>query len=213
MKKVAVVLAGCGRMDGSEVHESVLSLLFLARGGAKYQCFAPDEPQRGVVDHLSGKAMAETRNQIVEAARIARGDIRPLTSARAADFDALLVPGGNGAFKNLGHGPGDLHPELRRLLNEFADAGKPIAAVCIAPVLVARALGSRGVELTIGDDRDTATAIEKTGARHVPCAVGDCVADERRKVVSTPAYMLGPGIADVAAGIEKCVARLLKWLD
>ena len=211
MPRVAVVLAGCGRMDGSEVHESTLSLLYLAKGGATYQCFAPDEPQVAVVNHVTQKPMPEERNQMVEAGRIARGDVKPLSQANPAEFDALVIPGGNGAFKNLGKGPGDLHPDLRRLLVAMNDAKKPVAAICIAPVLAARALGSRGVRLTIGNDAECAAMIEKTGAKHVVCAVEGCVTDETRKIVSTPAYMLGPGIAQVAAGIEVCIGTLLRW--
>jgi enhancing lycopene biosynthesis protein 2 len=211
MPKVAVVLSGCGRADGSEVHESALALLYLAREGATYQCFAPDEPQGTVVDHVTNAPMQQERNQMVEAARIARGDIKPITRARAREFDALVVPGGSGAFGNLGRGAGGVHPELKRLMMEMADAGKPIAAICIAPVLVARALGSRGVKLTIGNDSKTAAEIEQVGAKHVECAVDECVADEEHRVVTTPAYMLGPGIADVAAGIEACIKTLLKW--
>ncbi|MFP4381472.1 MAG: isoprenoid biosynthesis glyoxalase ElbB [Candidatus Sumerlaeia bacterium] len=211
MPKIAVILAGCGRMDGSEVHESTLSLLYLAQGGAQYQCFGLDAPQVAVVNHVTNEPMSESRNQMIEGGRIARGDIKPLTEAKAADFDALVMPGGNGAFKNLSEGPNDIHPELNRVINEFADAQKPIAAICIAPVLAARAIGNRGVSLTIGNDAETAAIIEKTGASHVECTVHECACDEANKVVSTPAYMLGPGIADVAAGIEKCIGALLKW--
>ena len=212
MPKVAVVLAGCGRMDGSEVHESTLSLLYLAQGGADWYAFAPDEPQVQVVDHVTNDLTpGAARNQMVEAARIARGAVRPITSLHAADHDALLIPGGSGGFVNLSQGPGEVHPELRRVILEFADAGKPIAAICIAPVLVARVLGPRGVRLTIGHDAATAMKIAQTGARHVECDVRDCVTDLEHRVVSTPAYMLGPGIADVAAGIEVAVRTLLGW--
>lgn len=210
--KVAVVLAGCGRMDGSEVHESTLSLLYLAKNGAVYHCFALDEPQVAVMDHLSGRPMSGQRNQMVEAARIARGKIQPLPQLNPADFDALVIPGGAGAFKNLGQGPDGVHPELKRVLLGFADAGKPIAGICIAPVLVAHVLGPRGVRLTIGHDAETAALIEKGGAKHVPAPVNVCVADEDLKVVTTPAYMLGPGIAEVAEGIEACIKKLLSWL-
>lgn len=210
MPKVAVVLSGAGRMDGSEIHESTLALYFLARGGATYQCFAPNEPQMRVTNHVTNEEMPETRNQMVEAARIARGDVKPLVSARAADYDAVVVPGGSGTALNLGRGPGGIQPELKRLLEEAADLGKPIAAICIAPLLVARAIGKRGVRLTIGNDAETAERIEHTGARHVECTVDDCVVDEEHRVVSTPAYMLGPGIADVAKGIEACIDALLR---
>ena len=139
MPRVAVVLAGCGRMDGSEIHESTLALLYLARGGAEYQCLAPNKPQATVIDHITDEPMKEERNQIIEGARIARGDIKPLGQADPAEFDGLVLPGGNGAFANLGQGPGDIDPDLQRLIVAMADAQKPIAAICIAPVLVARA--------------------------------------------------------------------------
>jgi len=209
MPKVAVILAGCGRMDGSEVHESTLALLYLAKGGATYQCFAPDESQTRVVDHVTNQPTSETRNQMAEAARIARGNVKPISGARAEDFDALVIPGGGGAFANLSQGPGGVHPDVKRLLVAMADAGKPIAAICIAPILAARVLGKRGVRLTIGNSREDAAAIEETGAHHVTCAVDQCVVDKDHKIVSTPAYMLGPGIADVAAGIESCIGALL----
>ncbi|NQU42738.1 isoprenoid biosynthesis glyoxalase ElbB [bacterium] len=213
MPRVAVVLSGCGRMDGSEVHESTLCLLYLAQGGARYQCFAPDESQVEVVNHCTQEPVREVRNQMVEAARIARGDILPLVEANADDFDAVVMPGGSGAFKNLSRGPEDINRDLKGFLNAMADAGKPIAAICIAPILAARALGDRGIRLTIGNDPETARLIEETGARHVECPVDGCVADERHKIVSAPAYMLGPGIADVAKGIEAAVKQLLRWCE
>jgi enhancing lycopene biosynthesis protein 2 len=211
MKRVAVILAGCGRMDGSEVHESTLSLLYLAQGGAAYQCFAPDEPQLRVVDHITRKQTSETRNQMVEAGRIARGEVLPLSQARPEEFDALVLPGGAGAFHNLSHGPGHVHPDVRRMVLALADAHKPIAAICIAPVLIARILGDRHVCLTIGNDPETIAEIENLGARHELCNVRGCVSDEAHRIVTTPAYMLGPGIADVAAGIQACIETLLKW--
>jgi enhancing lycopene biosynthesis protein 2 len=145
---------------------------------------------------------------MIEAARIARGAIKPIGEARVEDFDALAMPGGSGAFANLLR-DGVVHAEVRRLLTGFADAGKPIAAICIAPVVVAHALGARGIRLTIGNDKEQAAAIESQGARHVECPVNRCVVDAEHKIVSTPAYMLGPGIADVAAGIEECIKSLL----
>ena len=210
MFNIAVILAGCGRMDGSEVHESTLALLYLAKGGASYQCFAPDEPQARVANHVTGETVAgESRNQMIEAGRIARGAIRPLSEARPEDFDGLVMPGGSGSFANLSRGEHDVHPDVRRMLEGMADAGKPIAAICIAPMLVSRVLGGRGIRLTIGNNPEDAARIEATGARHVECAVEGCVVDMEHKIVSTPAYMLGPGIADVAAGIERCMGEFL----
>ncbi len=214
MAKVAVVLSGCGRMDGSEVHESTLSLLYLAKGGAGYQCFAPDEPQVQVVDHVTNDLDTEgERNQMVEAGRIARGDIEPITELKAEDYDGLVVPGGSGAFISLSSGEGDVHPELRRVVTEFADAEKPIAAICIAPVLIARILGDRGVRLTIGNDADSSLKITRSGAMHIECGVDSSVSDLGNKIVSTPAYMLGPGIAEVSDGIESAIGTLLGWIE
>ena len=210
MPRIAVVLAGCGRMDGSEIHESTLALLYLAQGGATYQCFALDEPQAKVLNHITGDPMPEIRNQMTEAARIARSNIQSLRKARADDFDGLVLPGGSGAFNNLRQSPGGVNPHLSELLTAMADQGKPIAAICIAPMLVARVLGSRGIQLTIGNSPEEAKTIEASGARHVECPVDRCVVDAEHKIVSTPAYMLGPGIADVAAGIESCIKALLQ---
>ena len=100
-KKVAVILSGCGFKDGGEIYEATLTLLALDEADAVVQCFAPDMPQLHVVNHLTGEEMPESRNVLVEAARLARGHIRPVTEARVADFDALIIPGGFGAAKNL----------------------------------------------------------------------------------------------------------------
>ena len=214
MTRVAVVLSGCGYLDGAEIQESVLTLLALDRAGAEVECFAPDKDQLDVVDHRSGEAMSgESRNVLTESARIARGEIRDVALARAADFDAVILPGGYGAAKNLSsfavEGPDcSVDPGVERLLREAATAGKPIGLICIAPAIGARLFPD--VELTIGSDADTAGALEQMGAHHKSCPVEAFVTDERARVVSCPAYMLGPGIKDVAAGIEGLVAEVLR---
>jgi enhancing lycopene biosynthesis protein 2 len=214
MSRVAVVLSGCGYLDGAEIHESVISLLALDRAGAEVQCLAPDKPQRDVVDHRSGQAAeGESRNVLAESARIARGEIGDVAGARAEDFDAVIVPGGFGAAKNLSsfavEGPDcSVDPGVERLLRDAHAAGKPIGLICIAPAIAARLFP--GVDLTIGSDPDTAGALEKMGAHHKSCAVESFVCDERAKLVTCPAYMLGPGIKDVAAGIEKLVREVLR---
>jgi enhancing lycopene biosynthesis protein 2 len=214
MARVAVVLSGCGYLDGAEIQESVLTLLALDRAGAEVECFAPDKDQLDVVDHRSGEAMSgESRNVLSESARIARGEIRDVALARAADFDAVILPGGYGAAKNLSsfavEGPEcSVDPEVERLLQEAATASKPIGLICIAPAIGARLFPD--VELTIGSDADTAGALEQMGAHHKSCPVEAFVTDERARVVSCPAYMLGPGIKDVAAGIEGLVAEILR---
>jgi enhancing lycopene biosynthesis protein 2 len=215
MTKVAVVLAGCGVYDGSEIHEAVLTLLALDRRDVEYQCFAPDIPQLHVVDHLTGEvAPGETRNVLVEAARIARGKVQDLAKARAADFDALLVPGGFGAAKNLcdfavAGSAMQIQPEFLRLASEMREAGKPVGLICIAPAMAAKIFGP-GVECTIGNDADTAAAIETMGGKHVTCDVKHAVVDKRNKLATTPAYMLAQRIGEAAQGIDECVAAVLE---
>ncbi|MFY3746556.1 isoprenoid biosynthesis glyoxalase ElbB [Anaeromyxobacter sp. Red801] len=215
-KRVGVVLSGCGFLDGAEIHEAVCTLLSLDRRGAKLIATAPDVEQLQVVDHVKGApAEGERRRVLAEAARIVRGQITPLSAVSGRDLDALVFPGGFGAAKNLctfaveGRAMRVL-PEVERIVREVRGAGRPMGFICIAPVIAARILGPEGVKLTIGNDRDTAAAIESWGARHVDCKVEDAVVDERLKVASTPAYMLGPWIAPVATGIDKLVSAVLE---
>ena len=167
-KKVAVVLSGCGVYDGAEINEAVLTLLCLEQQGASYECFAPNIAQMHVINHLTGEPVeGETRNVLVEAARIARGNIRDITQARVAEFDALLVPGGFGAAKNLSNfavagAAMDVQPDFLALARAFHDSGKPIGLICIAPVMSAAICGE-GARCTIGNDADTAAAITATG--------------------------------------------------
>ena len=203
--------------DGSEIHEAVLTLLALERAGAQAVCMAPDKDQLHVVNHLTGKEEpGEKRNVLVEAARIARGNIENLASVSAGDLDALVVPGGFGAAKNLSRfavdgATGEVDPEVRRLLEEMAAARKPIGLICIAPAIGAQVLGKTGIEVTIGNDAATAAAIESCGARHVTCDVTGIHMDQAHKVISTPAYMLGHNILEVSKGIEKLVQTLVDW--
>jgi enhancing lycopene biosynthesis protein 2 len=212
--RVAVVLSGCGYLDGAEIHESVITLLALDRAGAEVHCFAPDKPQMHVVDHRSGEEVpGESRNVLAESSRIARGEIADVAEANAADFDAVILPGGFGAAKNLSSFATEgadctVDPGVEKLLRATHEAGKPVGLICIAPAVGARLFPE--VELTIGSDPDTAGALEQMGAHHKACPVESFVSDERAKVVSCPAYMLGPGIKDVAAGIEKLVAEVLR---
>lgn len=214
MAKVGVLLSGCGVFDGTEIHEAVLTLLALDRAGAEIVCMAPNVEQAHVINHLTQEVTAEKRNVLVESARIARGEIKDLKDVQAGDLDALIMPGGFGAAKNLSDfafkGPqATVHPEVKRLLNDLAAAGKPIGAICIAPATLTKALADRKPEVTIGTDAGTASAIEAMGGRHKSCSVDMIHLDAGNKLVSTPAYMLGPGIKDVALGIEKLVARVV----
>ncbi|WP_443696633.1 isoprenoid biosynthesis glyoxalase ElbB [Pseudomonas sp.] len=213
-KKIAVILSGCGVYDGAEIHESVITLLRLDQRGAQVQCFAPDIAQLHVINHLTGEEMPESRNVLVESARIARGEVKDIAEANAEDFDALIVPGGFGAAKNLSNfaieGAGcSLNPQVLALAEAFVGAGKPLGLICISPALAAKIYGP-GVTCTIGNDTDTAAALDKMGAHHQECTVEDIVEDTARKLVSTPAYMLGKNISEVASGINKLVDRVLE---
>jgi enhancing lycopene biosynthesis protein 2 len=214
MTEVAVVLAGCGVYDGAEINEAVLTLLCLEQQGAGYQCFAPDMAQLHVVNHLTGEPVAgESRNVLVEAARIARGNIKDLASLDVSSFDALLVPGGFGAAKNLcdfavAGADMTVQPDFLRVARAFHQAGKPIGLVCIAPVMAAAICGE-GTACTIGNDADTAAAIESMGGRHLECPVSEARVDTERKLVTTPAYMLAGGVAEAYGGISECVKQVL----
>jgi enhancing lycopene biosynthesis protein 2 len=214
MSKVAVVLAGCGVYDGAEINEAVLSLLCLEQQGASYQCFAPDIDQMHVINHLTGEpATGERRNVLVEAARIARGNIKSLDALQVGDFDALLVPGGFGAAKNLSNfavagAKMEVLPEFLSVARGFHEAGKPIGLVCIAPVMTAAIFGE-GAQCTIGDDKEVAAAIEAMGAKHLECPVSEARVDTERKLVTTPAYMLAGSVSEAYSGISRCVEELL----
>ncbi|AUZ48766.1 isoprenoid biosynthesis glyoxalase ElbB [Pseudomonas orientalis] len=213
-KKIAVILSGCGVYDGAEIQESVITLLRLDQRGAQVECFAPDIAQLHVINHLTGEEMPESRNVLVESARIARGAVKDIGEADAADFDALIVPGGFGAAKNLSNfaveGAGcSVNPQVLALAEAFAEAGKPVGLICISPALAAKIYGP-GVTCTIGNDADTAAALDKMGATHQECTVEDIAEDTARKLVSTPAYMLGKNISEVASGINKLVDRVLE---
>ncbi len=213
MKKIGVVLSGCGVFDGSEIHETVITLLAIARNGAEAVCFAPDKTQADVINHLTGEPMAESRNVLIEAARLARGTIQPLANAKAQELDALIVPGGFGAAKNLSNFASQgsvctVEPDLVTLARDCHAAGKPLGFICIAPALLPVILQTP-LRLTIGTDVDTADVVEEMGGEHVPCPVNDIVVDEEQKVVTTPAYMLAQRIDEAADGIEKLVSRVL----
>lgn len=219
-KKIGVVLSGCGVYDGSEIHEAVITLLAIERNGGEALCMAPNLPQMHVVNHLTGEATGETRNVLVEAARIARGKIRDLATVKAADLDALILPGGFGAAKNLCDfavkgAECSVNPEVARIIREMVAAKKPVGAVCIAPAILSRVLGADKLphQLTIGTDAGTAAALTGMGSEHVACPAREFVVDKANKLVSTPAYMLAGGIAEAAEGIEKCVKTLIGLID
>lgn len=213
MKKIAVILSGNDVYDGAEIHEATLTLLAIARQGAQYQCFAPDINQAQVINHLTGEEMPETRNVLIEAARIARGNIKPLSEYNAADYDAIIFPGGFGAAKNLCTFAFDgadctVNPDVESAIRSTVVAEKPVGALCISPVLIAKVLGD--VEVTIGQDIETADAIETLGATHVITTHGEIVVDEKYKVVTTPCYMLNATIEQIATGAENAVKKVIE---
>jgi len=213
-KKVAVILSGCGVYDGAEIHESVITLLRLDQRGAIVQCFAPNVAQLHVINHLTGEEMPESRNVLVESARIARGEIKDIREARAEDFDALIVPGGFGSAKNLSSFASEgsacsVQADVLAVAEAFAEAGKPVGLMCITPAIAAKIYGP-GVTCPIGKDPETAAAVSKMGATHQECEVSDIVEDKARKLVSTPAYMLAKSISEAASGINKMVDRVLE---
>ncbi len=219
-KKIGVVLSGCGVYDGSEIHEAVITLLAIDRAGCEAVCIAPNIDQKHVVNHLTGEeAPGEKRNVLVESARIARGAIVDLKDVRTDDVDGLILVGGFGAAKNLSdlESKGtdcDVDHELIRLIIDFAVQDKPFAACCIAPAVVAKVFDGGTVHptLTIGNDPEFAEKINKMGGKHQECAATDIIVDEKNKIVTTPAYMNGKSIGEVAEGIEKAVQKLVEMI-
>ncbi|NMP15012.1 isoprenoid biosynthesis glyoxalase ElbB [Thalassotalea sp. Y01] len=215
MKHIAIILSGCGVFDGAEIHEAVLTLLHVELQGGKYQCFAPNIAQMHVINHRTGEvAENESRNVLTEAARITRGEIKDLAELDANDFDALILPGGFGAAKNLSDfavtgAECRLNDDVKSACKAFANAGKAVGYICISPALIPK-IYQQGTKLTIGNDEDTASAINSMGGEHVNCPVDEFIVDERHKVVSTPAYMLAGSITQANAGISKLVKKVFE---
>lgn len=220
-KKVAVVLCGSGRSDGSEITEAVSTIVHLSRHGAAYKCFAPDSPQTDVINHATGKPMpgTQTRNMMVEAARISRGEISPLTSLFAAEFDMVVFPGGNGLAKNLCDfatrgSECTVIPDVERVIREFHGAKKGIGLICIAPVLAARVLGARmngpGCKVTIGTSDEVAGKIAEMGSTNVPKGVSEAYVDDKNRVYSTPAYMCDAKPHEVFEGIGRLIDLMMR---
>lgn len=214
--RFAVVLSGCGVFDGSEIHESVLTLLAISRIDGKVDCFAPDVPQYHVVDHVTGEPTNEQRNALTESARIARGAIRPLADFDPTEFDALIFPGGFGAAKTLCtfafDGPDcTVEPSVEKAIRQAYQARLPIGAWCIAPVLIARVLGD--VVVTVGNDPEVEKALSAMGAAHLPAGAKDAVIDRENRIVSTPCYMTDAPLADIAEGISAAVGELVAMMN
>ncbi len=214
-KKFAVVLSGSGVFDGAEIHEATMTLFSIMKNGCIYEIFAPDIPQHHVINHINGEEMNETRNVLVESARIARGKIRPLSEFKADDFDGLIYPGGFGAAKNLSSFAFDgadckVNDDVKASIEGMAKAGKPIGALCISPVIMAKVLGE--VDLTIGQDQGTANAIKAMGARHITTNHGGVIVDQKYKLATTPCYMLDANILQIAKGADNVVKTMLNLM-
>ncbi|SHO59354.1 isoprenoid biosynthesis glyoxalase ElbB [Vibrio quintilis] len=214
MKRVAVILSGCGVFDGAEIHESILSLLSIERHGGSWHCFAPDIDQLHVINHKTGEVTGETRNVLTEAARIARGEIEDLATLNPEKYDALLIPGGFGVAKNLtdfavNGAQCSINTYVASVCRAFAHTGKPAGYLCIAPTIIPM-IYEQGVRGTIGIDPDTSSAFNQMGGEHVECSVDDIVYDERFHVLSTPAYMLAGNVSEAAAGIDKLIKKLIE---
>ncbi|MBM3434774.1 MAG: isoprenoid biosynthesis glyoxalase ElbB [Bacteroidetes bacterium] len=212
MKKFAVVLSGCGVFDGSEIHEATLTMLAIMKQGATYEIFAPDIEQHHVINHITGEEMKETRNVLIESARIARGKIRDLKEYDPNNFDALIFPGGFGAAKNLcdfafkGENCTVNH-DVEKAMIKTTGKNKAVGALCISPVILAKIFGD--VELTIGQDKGTAGVIEKMGATHINTTHGEVIIDEKNNLFTTPCYMLDANIVQIAEGAENIVRAML----
>ncbi|CAM3722783.1 isoprenoid biosynthesis glyoxalase ElbB [Xenorhabdus thuongxuanensis] len=217
MKSVAVILSGCGVYDGSEIHESVLTMLSLSRLGSEVSFFSPDEVQHHVINHLNGEEKPEIRYIMEESARITRGNIQPLSEINIDKLDALIIPGGFGAAKNLCNfafkgSDCEINKEFLSIVRNMHQQGKPMGFMCIAPVMVPKILG-KPIKVTIGNDPETVAQIERMGGVHVECPVDDIVIDFENKIVTTPAYMLAESLAQAEKGIDKLVRKILEMIE
>ena len=219
MQKVGVVLAGCGAKDGAEIHESVLTLLALDRAGVKVRIMAPNIDQFHVVNHSTNNEYKSKRNVLSEAARIARGDIVPLEDIKSDELDALIFPGGTGMAKNIFNyiieGPNfTVIKDVESLTRDMIRKNKPIGAICIAPVMIAKILQNmnRGGKVTGGFDEKISADIESMGINIEKVDARNIVVDNKNKIVSTPAYVEAKSIKDVAIGIDKLVNKVLEMV-
>lgn len=215
-KKIAVILSGCGVYDGAEIQEATLTMYAIVKAGSEYQVFAPNVLQHHVINHITGKEMNEKRNVLVESARIARGNVKPLNELNMKDFDAVIFPGGFGVAKNLSDFAfkGEnltINKEVEAVIKQSIEMQKPIGALCIAPVLLAKIV--KNVKLTLGDENDPAAqAVKKLGVKHVATKHGDVVVDEKYKIVTTPCYMLDANIAQIGEGAENAVKTIIAMI-
>jgi enhancing lycopene biosynthesis protein 2 len=211
-KTSAIIIGGCGHKDGSEIHETTMTMLAIENQGATYELFAPDRKQYHVINHLTGEEMAEERNMLIEAARIARGKIKCLDEFNINDFDAVIFPGGYGVAKNFFNYAfkgikASVDPQIEQVIKDIKAANKPIGALCIAPVLLAKIL--KGITVTIGNDDVTANDITAMGSQNINTSSGGVISDKSNKIFSTPAYMLNASISDIARGANNLISTML----
>lgn len=214
--KIAVILSGCGHRDGSEIHEATLTLWAIHKNGCDYHCFAPNIDQLHVLDHITGQEMMEKRNVLQESARIARGKISDLNTFVADNYDALVIPGGLGAAKNLSTYFREgtkctIEQSVAKAVTDTYQAGKPIGALCIAPVILARLIP--GVTLTLGQDPASAENAELMGATHLKTSHGEVVIDRKNKIVTTPCYMLDARVDQIGQGADKLIREIMQLID
>ncbi|MDD2465157.1 MAG: isoprenoid biosynthesis glyoxalase ElbB [Desulfobulbus sp.] len=214
-KNIAVILSGCGHQDGAEIHEATLTLWAIHKNGAEFQCYAPDIKQHHVLNHITGQEMNEQRNVLIESSRIARGKIGALATFNPDSVDALIIPGGFGAAKNLSSYAFDgakctVNNDVTNAIKAMHKAGKPIGALCIAPVILAKVLG-KGT-LTIGQDSGTADNVVAMGAVHQPTMQGEIAVDQENKIVTTPCYMLNSRVDQIGEGADNLVKAILKMM-
>jgi enhancing lycopene biosynthesis protein 2 len=226
--KIGVLLSGNGVYDGSEIHESVFTLLAIDENKGEAVCMAPNVEQHHVVNHITGDEMDEKRNVLVEAARIARGAISDLAEVKASDLDALVIPGGFGAAKNLTKwafsGPdGDIDPEVERIINEFVTAQKPIVGLCMGPTVIAKALEGANLNerLTVGTTSEASpyeiaaisAGMEKTGAVAEMKSIREISVDAKNRIITAPCYMMEASITDVRTNIKQAIDKLFDLLE
>ncbi len=228
MKKIAVLLAGCGVYDGSEIHEATFALLAIAQNGAEYQCFAPDNDQYHVINHLNGQETSERRNVLVESARIARGNVKSIDELNAFHFDALVIPGGFGAAKNLNqwaiNGPdGDIDTLVQIAIRAFVDSGKPVCGLCMGPTVIAKALQGSGisVSLTVGtttepspyDIAAISRGMQSLGVKPEMKSKKEITIDSDNRIVSAPCYMMEATIDEVYLNVKQAIDATIVLLS
>jgi len=225
--KIGVLLSGNGVFDGSEIQEAVFTLLAIDEKNAEAICMAPDIDQHHVLNHMNGEEMPEKRNVLIESARIARGNIRDLAKVSADDLDALVIPGGFGAAKNLTkwafQGPdGDINPDVKRIINEMVLNNKPVCGLCMGPTVIAKALEESGIKpgLTVGNTSQPSpyeidaisSGMEKTGATAHMKSIDEIMVDEKNKIVTAPCYMMEASIRQVRDNIKMAVSQTISMV-